>query len=71
MIALDLGYYSLPKKMTAEEIAVKNKVPRTTFEEHLRKAESKIMRAMTPYVRMYTTHSPGTLERPQQLFPLA
>jgi len=71
MIALDLGYYNLPKKMTAEEFAVKNKVPRTTFEEHLRKAESKIMRAMAPYVRMYTAHSPGAPERPQQLFPLA
>jgi len=71
MAALDLGYYNLPKKMTAEEIAVKNKMPRTTFEEHLRKAESKVMRSLAPYVRMYTTHSGGALERPQQLFPLA
>jgi len=71
MAALDLGYYNLPKKVTAEEIADRNKMPRTTFEEHLRKAESKVMRSLAPYVRMYATHSPGARERPQQIFPLA
>jgi predicted DNA binding protein len=53
MLALDFGYYEIPKKMTAEQIAGKQKVPRTTYEEHLRKAESKILQAIAPYVRMY------------------
>jgi predicted DNA binding protein len=53
MLALDFGYYEIPKKMTAEQIAGKQKVPRTTYEEHLRKAESKILQAIAPYVRMF------------------
>ena len=55
LTALESGYYQIPKKMTAEEIALKGKIPRTTFEEHLRKAESKVFRAITPYVRMYAS----------------
>jgi len=62
LTALDYGYYYMPKKMTAEEIATKTKIPRTTYEEHLRKAESKIMRALAPYVRMYASREPEKLE---------
>jgi len=65
--ALEYGYYQIPKKMTAEEIAQKHHVPRTTFEEHLRKAESKILRAIAPYVRMYSSTSEDSLERPPQI----
>jgi len=60
--ALEYGYYQIPKKMTAEEIALKHKVPRTTFEEHLRKAESKVLRAMAPYVRLYAASPKRELE---------
>jgi len=63
--ALEYGYYQIPKKMTAEEIAGKHKVPRTTFEEHLRKAESKVLRAMAPYVRMYATRPRPLIEEPK------
>jgi len=63
--ALEFGYYHIPKKMTAEEIAQKHHVPRTTFEEHLRKAESKILLAIAPYVRMYSSEE--LLERPPQI----
>jgi len=59
MTALDYGYYQVPKRISAEEIAAKNRVPRTTYEEHLRKAESKILRAMAPYIRMYATRTPA------------
>ena len=55
LAALEFGYYQVPKKTTAEEIANRHRVPRTTFEEHLRKAESKILRAMAPYIRMYAS----------------
>ena len=65
--ALEYGYYQIPKKLTAEEIAHKHHVPRTTFEEHLRKAESKILRAIAPYVRMYTSGSHDSIERPAQI----
>jgi predicted DNA binding protein len=53
LLALDYGYYKIPKQITAEEIAVKNHLARTAYEEHLRKAESKILQAISPYVRMY------------------
>jgi predicted DNA binding protein len=67
LAALDYGYYQIPKKVTAEDIALKNDVPRTTYEEHLRKAESKILQSIAPYVRMYATKSPRLLERTPQI----
>ena len=52
--ALSQGYYRVPKKVTADEIATSMGVPRTTFEEHLRKAESKVLYALTPYIHLAT-----------------
>jgi len=51
MVALDNGYYSVPKKATTEAVAARMGVPRTTYEEHLRKAESKVMQSIAQYVR--------------------
>jgi len=51
VVALDNGYYSVPKKATTEGVAARMGVPRTTYEEHLRKAESKVMLSVAPYVR--------------------
>lgn len=67
LAALEYGYYQIPKKATAEEIAHKHHVPRTTFEEHLRKAESKVLRAIAPYVRMYASADQARLERAPQI----
>jgi predicted DNA binding protein len=67
LAAIDYGYYQVPKKMTAEEIAGKHKVPRTTFEEHLRKAEGKILRAMAPYVRMYASRPQRAVEQAPEI----
>lgn len=67
LAALEYGYYQVPKKTTAEEIASKHKVPRTTFEEHLRKAESKILRAMAPYVKMYASGPQRAVERAPEI----
>ncbi len=53
LTALESGYYQVPKKVTTEEIARRHKVPRTTYEEHIRKAESKVLRAIAPYVSLY------------------
>jgi len=66
-VALEYGYYQVPKKATAEEIARKHRVPRTTYEEHVRKAESKIFRAMAPYIRMYASRAPRLVERAPQI----
>jgi len=46
--ALESGYYRVPKKVTTEGLATRFGVPRTTYEEHLRKAESKVLLAVAP-----------------------
>jgi hypothetical protein len=64
--ALERGYYQVPKKVSTEELAEKNGVPRTTFEEHLRKAESKVLRALAPFIILYA-QSPSRLQEAPRL----
>ena len=52
--AYDSGYYRIPKKITAAELARKIHLSRTTFEEHLRKAENKVLSAIVPYLQLYS-----------------
>jgi predicted DNA binding protein len=58
LVALDSGYYSIPKKATTKGVADRVGVPRTTYEEHLRKAESKVMLSVAPYVHFMTGAKP-------------
>ncbi len=44
--AFKAGYYSFPRKASLEDIAKKQGIPRTTFQNHLRKAENKIISAV-------------------------
>jgi predicted DNA binding protein len=50
--SIEMGYYGYPKSKTIAEMASLLNVSPSTFEEHLRKAEIKIMRAVRPYARM-------------------
>lgn len=50
--AMQMGYYGMPKGATIEEIASAQGMKRSTYEEHLRKAELKILRAVRPYARL-------------------
>ena len=50
--AIDNGYYNLPRNATAMEIARRLGVPRTSFVDHLRKAQNKLIRTIGPYVRL-------------------
>lgn len=52
VFALENGYYQVPKKVTTEQMASKLRLPRTTYEEHLRKAEGKVLRSMSPYISL-------------------
>jgi predicted DNA binding protein len=53
LAAVESGYYEIPKRTTAGELASRLGQPRSTLEEHIRKAESKVVLAMTPYMMMY------------------
>lgn len=53
LMALESGFYEMPKRATLEQIAQVNRVPRSTFQHHVRKAESKIVEAIGPYIQMW------------------
>lgn len=50
--SIEMGYFAFPKNKTIAEMASLLKVRPSTFEEHLRKAETKIMHAISPYARI-------------------
>ena len=53
LTAVDLGYYQVPRKTKFEEIAKSAKVSKATYEEHVRKAENKIITAAAPYLSLF------------------
>jgi len=54
MSAHSNGYYRLPRKLPLTMIAKKKRILRTAFEEHLRKAENKIVTGLIPYLQLFT-----------------
>ncbi len=61
--ALHNGYYEVPKKVTTETLAERQGQPRSTVEEHLRKAESKVLHATAPFMMMYSKGLPHSADR--------
>lgn len=53
--AIEGGYYRVPRRVGVAEMARGAGAPRTTFGEHLQKAESKLMRALAPYLTIDRT----------------
>jgi hypothetical protein len=53
LASFNSGYYNLPRKIPLTLIARKRRVPRTTFEEHLRKAENKLVAGLIPYLQLF------------------
>lgn len=47
------GYYASPREVTTESIARSLGVSRSTYEEHLRKAENRIMASLIPYLQLF------------------
>lgn len=47
------GYYSLPRKADLSTIASEVRIPRTTFAEHLKKAENKLMQSIVPSLELF------------------
>lgn len=57
------GYYASPRKVGTEDVARSLGISRSTYEEHLRKAENRVMDALIPYLQLYSqgTRNPATL----------
>lgn len=53
LTAYSNGYYSLPRKTNVKDIAIKKRVSRTTYQEHLKKAENKLVTSLVPYVQLF------------------
>ena len=54
--AVSRGYFDIPKKISIEELAESNSISKSTLQEHLSKAESKIFRSIESYLRLYETY---------------
>lgn len=50
--AITLGYFDIPPRISTKSMAEKYGIARTTFEECVRKAEDKILKALLPYLEM-------------------
>lgn len=47
------GYYAWPRKMSVKAIASNKHIPKTTFRDHLRKAEGKLITGLIPYLYFF------------------
>jgi O-6-methylguanine DNA methyltransferase len=52
LAAFDAGYYEFPRNATTEDVSASLGIARSTFEQHLNRAEHHVIRAMLPLVRM-------------------
>jgi len=57
-LALEAGYYEQPRKTSLRELAEQTAVARSTYEEHLRKAENKLLTSAGQFLRLVTAGSP-------------
>ena len=61
-LALESGYYEQPRKTSLRELAAQTSVARSTYEEHLRKAENKLLTNAGQFLRLVTATSSDPLE---------
>lgn len=57
LIAHRHGYYQIPRKSDIQTITRREALARTTYQEHLRKAENKLMDALVPYLVLFKNTS--------------
>jgi predicted DNA binding protein len=51
--AYNNGYYQTPRRVNVQAIAERVGVPRTTLQEHLNKAENKLISSIIPQIQLY------------------
>jgi predicted DNA binding protein len=56
-LALERGYYEQPRKTSLRDLAEQTTVARSTYEEHLRKAENKLLTNAGEFLRLVTATS--------------
>ena len=73
LAALELGYFRVPRGTRYQDMSDLAGMPRTTFETHVRKAESKILGLLTPYIAVHfgQARQKATLGREERPFPEA
>ncbi|NKE36667.1 XRE family transcriptional regulator [Natronococcus sp. JC468] len=67
-LALESGYYEQPRKTSLRDLAERTSVARSTYEEHLRKAENKLLTNAGEFLRLVTatsTEDPLYVEQPR------
>ena len=68
-LALESGYYEQPRKTSLRDLADQTAVARSTYEEHLRKAENKLLTNAGQFLRLVTatsTADPLQVEKTQE-----
>ncbi|MFQ5908557.1 MAG: methylated-DNA--[protein]-cysteine S-methyltransferase [Thermoplasmata archaeon] len=55
--AFDAGYYDFPRRVTMDEVSPALDISRSTFQEHLHRAEGHLIQAMLPLIRIRATGS--------------
>lgn len=65
LAALHGGYYEVPRSATMVEIAKRRGLPRTTLEEHVRKAEAKVLTAVGPFLALRVHEGEHAPHRPR------
>ena len=59
LAAFEAGYYEFPRNITTEDVSLSLGIARSTFEQHLNRAEHHVIRAMLPLVRMRSGRPPA------------
>jgi predicted DNA binding protein len=57
-LALENGYYEQPRGTSLRDLAAQTAVARSTYEEHLRKAENKLLTNAGEFLRLLTATAP-------------
>ncbi|MFD1564604.1 helix-turn-helix domain-containing protein [Haloarchaeobius amylolyticus] len=68
-LALESGYYEQPRQTSLRELAERTAVARSTYEEHLRKAENKLLTNAGEFLRLVTATATGDPLRVEQSGP--
>lgn len=64
LAAFDAGYYDFPRGVTTEEVSKALGIGRSTFQEHLHRAENHVVQAVLPLVRVRAAESNGISSGP-------